>query len=153
MALLSGDINQRAYIWQPLVDLGLLTLKTWRMLMKAWILPSTHTECKPLSGVCLLPAGVLLFDRSQGFWLSHTIPHFPSFPEKGYLYPSSGKVNGQTALCVSYQYEQFLHIGEWPLMRQQGLTLSISVNILDVNSLNSLFAKTLKAFAQLSDLM
>ncbi|XP_026179268.1 deoxyribonuclease-2-beta [Mastacembelus armatus] len=54
--------------------------------------------------------GVLLFDRSQGFWLSHSIPHFPSFPERGYFYPSSGKVNGQTALCVSYQYEQFFLI-------------------------------------------
>ncbi|XP_051231941.1 deoxyribonuclease-2-beta isoform X2 [Dicentrarchus labrax] len=56
--------------------------------------------------------GLLLFDRSQGFWLSHTIPHFPSFPERGYLYPSSGKVNGQTALCVTYQYEQFLRIAK-----------------------------------------
>ncbi|XP_042271932.1 deoxyribonuclease-2-beta-like isoform X1 [Thunnus maccoyii] len=56
--------------------------------------------------------GVLLFDRSQGFWLSHSIPHFPSFPEKGYRYPSSGKVNGQTALCVTYQYDQFLHIAK-----------------------------------------
>ncbi|KAM9384476.1 deoxyribonuclease-2-beta isoform 1-T1 [Pholidichthys leucotaenia] len=54
--------------------------------------------------------GVLLFDRSQGFWLLHSVPHFPSFPERGYLYPSSGKVNGQTALCVTYQYDQFLHI-------------------------------------------
>ncbi|XP_076007521.1 deoxyribonuclease-2-beta-like [Genypterus blacodes] len=51
--------------------------------------------------------GVLLFDHSQGLWLSHSVPHFPSFPERGYLYPSSGKVNGQTALCVTYQYEQF----------------------------------------------
>ncbi|KAM6938360.1 deoxyribonuclease-2-beta-like isoform 1-T1 [Lycodopsis pacificus] len=56
--------------------------------------------------------GVLLFDRSQGFWLSHSIPHFPSFPERGYLYPSSGKVNGQTALCVTYHYDQFLRIAK-----------------------------------------
>nr|XP_046248624.1 deoxyribonuclease-2-beta [Scatophagus argus] len=56
--------------------------------------------------------GVLLFDRSQGFWLLHSVPHFPSFPERGYLYPSSGKVNGQTALCVTYQYEQFLLIAK-----------------------------------------
>lgn len=56
--------------------------------------------------------GTLLFDRSQGFWLSHSIPHFPSFPERGYLYPSSGKVNGQTALCVTYQYKQFLQIAK-----------------------------------------
>ncbi|KAM4629494.1 deoxyribonuclease-2-beta [Polymixia lowei] len=57
--------------------------------------------------------GVLLFDHFQGFWLSHTIPHFPSFPERGYVYPSSGKVNGQTALCVTYKYGQF------PLIAQQ----------------------------------
>ncbi|XP_029356783.1 deoxyribonuclease-2-beta isoform X3 [Echeneis naucrates] len=56
--------------------------------------------------------GVLLFDQSQGFWLSHTIPHFPSFPERGYLYPSSGKVNGQTALCVTYRYKRFLQIAK-----------------------------------------
>ncbi|XP_030288379.1 deoxyribonuclease-2-beta-like [Sparus aurata] len=56
--------------------------------------------------------GVLLFDRSQGFWLSHSIPRFPSFPERGYLYPSSGKVNGQTALCVTYHYDQFLSIAK-----------------------------------------
>lgn len=56
--------------------------------------------------------GVLLFDQSQGFWLSHSIPHFPSFPEKGYFYPSSGKVNGQTALCVTYQYEHFIRIAK-----------------------------------------
>ncbi|XP_034556629.1 deoxyribonuclease-2-beta-like [Notolabrus celidotus] len=56
--------------------------------------------------------GALLFDRTQGFWLMHSIPHFPSFPEKGYIYPSSGKVYGQTALCVTYQYEQFLHIAQ-----------------------------------------
>ncbi|XP_071777971.2 deoxyribonuclease-2-beta [Centroberyx gerrardi] len=57
--------------------------------------------------------GALLFDRSQGFWLSHSIPHFPSFPERGYLYPSSGRVNGQTALCVTYKY------GQLPLIAQQ----------------------------------
>uniref|UniRef100_A0A8C6W155 deoxyribonuclease II n=1 Tax=Nothobranchius furzeri TaxID=105023 RepID=A0A8C6W155_NOTFU len=53
---------------------------------------------------------VVLFDHSRGFWLSHSIPRFPSFPEKGYLYPSSGKVYGQTALCVTYQYAQLLRI-------------------------------------------
>ncbi|XP_020504286.1 deoxyribonuclease-2-beta [Labrus bergylta] len=56
--------------------------------------------------------GAMLFDNSQGFWLSHSVPHFPSFPEKGYVYPSSGKVYGQTALCVTYQYKQFLQIAQ-----------------------------------------
>ncbi|CAG03464.1 unnamed protein product [Tetraodon nigroviridis] len=56
--------------------------------------------------------GVLLSDHSQGFWLSHSVPHFPLFPERGYGYPSSGKVNGQTALCVTYSYGQFQHIAK-----------------------------------------
>ncbi|XP_004067916.1 deoxyribonuclease-2-beta isoform X1 [Oryzias latipes] len=56
--------------------------------------------------------GVLLFDHAKGFWLSHSIPHFPSFPERGYLYPSSGKLNGQTLLCMTYQYAQFLKIAQ-----------------------------------------
>ncbi|XP_030228123.1 deoxyribonuclease-2-beta [Gadus morhua] len=51
--------------------------------------------------------GVLLFDHAQGFWLSHSVPHFPYFPERGYQYPSSGKLNGQTALCMTYKYRQF----------------------------------------------
>lgn len=138
------------------VDFGLLTTQTWLWwkCLKACILVHTHMSVaeNASSVVCVFPAGVLLFDRSQGFWLSHSVPHFPSFPERGYLYPSSGKVNGQTALCVTYRYEQFPRIGEWPLMRQQGLTKSISVNILDVNLQNSLLAKTMTVFALLSGL-
>lgn len=51
--------------------------------------------------------GCLLFDKSQGFWLIHSIPGFPPFPENGYSYPSSGKKNGQTVICVTYKYEQY----------------------------------------------
>lgn len=91
-----------------------------------------YTVCVALQlFVCL--TGVLLFDHSQGFWLSHSIPHFPSFPEKGFVYPSSGKVNGQTALCVTYQYEQFFRIGEWTIMKQQGLTYSSCLHIPNVS--------------------
>ncbi|XP_008327064.1 deoxyribonuclease-2-beta [Cynoglossus semilaevis] len=56
--------------------------------------------------------GALLLDHSQGFWLSHTVPRFPSFPERGYIYPPSGRVNGQTALCVTFRYKQFLTLVE-----------------------------------------
>uniref|UniRef100_A0A8C6TZG0 deoxyribonuclease II n=1 Tax=Neogobius melanostomus TaxID=47308 RepID=A0A8C6TZG0_9GOBI len=72
-----------------------------------------YNDAPPISNFslkCGHTKGMMLFDRSQGFWLSHTIPHFPSFPEKGYIYPDSGKANGQTALCVTYRYEQFIHI-------------------------------------------
>uniref|UniRef100_A0A3P8S4T3 deoxyribonuclease II n=1 Tax=Amphiprion percula TaxID=161767 RepID=A0A3P8S4T3_AMPPE len=73
--------------------------------------------------VCLVrPAGVLLFDHSQGFWLSHSIPHFPSFPERGYIYPSSGKVNGQTGLCVTYDYDQ----NQTPLAKDKSISLLFS---------------------------
>ncbi|XP_069497698.1 deoxyribonuclease-2-beta isoform X3 [Ambystoma mexicanum] len=56
--------------------------------------------------------GCLLFDKSQGFWLIHSIPRFPPFAEKGYGYPSSGKRNGQTAICVTYKNNQFPEIEE-----------------------------------------
>ncbi|XP_066548305.1 deoxyribonuclease-2-beta isoform X4 [Amia ocellicauda] len=56
--------------------------------------------------------GVLHFDQFQGFWLSHTVPHFPPFPEKGYGWPSTAMRNGQTAFCVTYKYGQFAQIAE-----------------------------------------
>ncbi|MBN3323876.1 DNS2B protein, partial [Atractosteus spatula] len=56
--------------------------------------------------------GVLHFDQTQGFWLSHSVPHFPPFPERGYSWPSSGKLNGQTALCITYKSTQFPQIAE-----------------------------------------
>lgn len=92
---------------------------------EGWSLDINHLKIN-----CMLPAGVLLFDRSQGFWLSHSIPHFPSFPERGYVYPSSGKVNGQTALCVTHNYDQLLLVGEWPAVRQQALMCSTAPAII-----------------------
>ncbi|OCT82521.1 deoxyribonuclease-2-beta [Xenopus laevis] len=54
--------------------------------------------------------GVLFFDTSQGFWLIHSVPHFPPSPEDGYGYPSTGKRFGQTAICVTYPYSEFKEI-------------------------------------------
>ncbi|XP_048108532.1 LOW QUALITY PROTEIN: deoxyribonuclease-2-beta-like [Alosa alosa] len=56
--------------------------------------------------------GVVMFDKSQGFWLSHTIPHFPPFPERGFDYPSTGMFYGQVLFCVTYSYDQFHAISE-----------------------------------------
>ncbi|KAK1165398.1 deoxyribonuclease-2-beta [Acipenser oxyrinchus oxyrinchus] len=56
--------------------------------------------------------GALHFNKDQGFWLSHSIPRFPPFPERGYGWPPTGKQNGQTALCVTYKYSQFTEIAE-----------------------------------------
>ncbi|KAG9482947.1 hypothetical protein GDO78_009090 [Eleutherodactylus coqui] len=54
--------------------------------------------------------GVLLFDSYQGFWLVHTVPHFPPFPGDGFGYPNTGRLYGQVALCVTYKYNQFKQI-------------------------------------------
>nr|XP_056723495.1 deoxyribonuclease-2-beta [Euleptes europaea] len=54
--------------------------------------------------------GFLLLDKSQGFWVIHSIPEFPPFPQTGYQYPSTGQRNGQTAICLTFHYDQFTKI-------------------------------------------
>nr|XP_060629815.1 deoxyribonuclease-2-beta isoform X2 [Anolis sagrei ordinatus] len=61
--------------------------------------------------------GFLLLDQSQGFWVIHSIPEFPPFPEDGYGYPPSGKYNGQTVFCLSFQHNQFAEIELFNLQR------------------------------------
>ncbi|KAB5559254.1 hypothetical protein PHYPO_G00026890 [Pangasianodon hypophthalmus] len=56
--------------------------------------------------------GALLFDQFQGFWLIHSIPHFPPFPEMGFGYPSTGKLYGQSVQCTTYSYKQFQKISQ-----------------------------------------
>lgn len=50
-------------------------------------------------------------DKSQGFWVIHSVPLFPPFPEDGYGYPASGQSYGQTAICITFKYDQFTEIG------------------------------------------
>ena len=47
--------------------------------------------------------GVIGFDQKEGFWLVHSVPKFPPSPEGGggYGYPSTGRMYGQSFLCVS----------------------------------------------------
>ncbi|KAF7703500.1 deoxyribonuclease-2-beta [Silurus meridionalis] len=56
--------------------------------------------------------GALLFDQFQGFWITHSIPHFPPFPEMGFGYPSTGKLFGQSVQCTTYSYKQFQRISQ-----------------------------------------
>lgn len=51
--------------------------------------------------------GLLLWDRVQGFWLIHSIPRFPPIPEEGYAYPSTGRRNGQSGICITFKYRQY----------------------------------------------
>ncbi|KAJ7332553.1 hypothetical protein JRQ81_014733 [Phrynocephalus forsythii] len=54
--------------------------------------------------------GFLFLDQDKGFWVIHSIPEFPPFPEDGYSYPHSGKYNGQTVICLTFRYDQFAEI-------------------------------------------
>ncbi|XP_028282424.1 deoxyribonuclease-2-alpha [Parambassis ranga] len=57
--------------------------------------------------------GVLLLDKNQGFWLVHSTPLFPATQKTGqYYYPSSGVINGQNFICVTYPLDAFQTIGE-----------------------------------------
>ncbi|XP_006874367.1 PREDICTED: deoxyribonuclease-2-alpha [Chrysochloris asiatica] len=56
--------------------------------------------------------GVLLLDQEGGFWLIHSVPHFPPpASSAAYSWPSSAETYGQTLLCVSFPLNQFLKIG------------------------------------------
>lgn len=57
--------------------------------------------------------GVVIFGQKQGLWLVHSTPHFPPPKKAGrFAYPSTGVVNGQNFLCVTYPMDLFQTIGE-----------------------------------------
>ncbi|CAL8287851.1 unnamed protein product [Merluccius merluccius] len=63
--------------------------------------------------------GVILLDKTQGFWLVHSTPNFPPWRAAGqYSYPSTGEKKGQSFLCVTYPLERFQTIGEQLLINQ-----------------------------------
>lgn len=57
----------------------------------------------PVSMIYGHSKGVLAFDdkTQTGFWLVHSVPRFPQPIAQGYGYPNSGRVFGQTMLCVT----------------------------------------------------
>lgn len=57
--------------------------------------------------------GVLFFDDFEGVWLIHSIPFFPFIQGKNYVYPDSGKKNGQTLLCVTFKTADLNDIGNF----------------------------------------
>lgn len=46
--------------------------------------------------------GVMASDDTSGFWLVHSVPHFPPDLSKGaYDYPKTGHTYGQSFLCIT----------------------------------------------------
>ncbi|XP_014224331.1 plancitoxin-1-like [Trichogramma pretiosum] len=90
--------------------------------------------------------GAVITDGKEGFWLIHSVPNFPprpntgedvsrsktdkvesgvrvdrtdkDYPSGGYSYPSSGRANGQSFLCVSTSEESFNSIGKQLMYNQ-----------------------------------
>lgn len=57
--------------------------------------------------------GVVVGDASSGFWLIHSVPHYP--PEaniRAYSYPKTGVVYGQSFLCISVLHDGLEKIGQ-----------------------------------------
>ncbi|KAF1378011.1 hypothetical protein PFLUV_G00206790 [Perca fluviatilis] len=57
--------------------------------------------------------GLVMMDKDQtGVWLLHSTPKFPFERDNSNFYPASGAKNAQTFICVTFNYDQFQHIGQ-----------------------------------------
>ncbi|CAF0975520.1 unnamed protein product [Adineta steineri] len=72
----------------------------------------------PISLVFGHSKGVVAFDDSTqtGFWLVHSVPRFPPPIVQGYGYPDSGRVFGQTMLCMTLNTSTSLPINSIDLL-------------------------------------
>lgn len=62
--------------------------------------------------------GVVLFDKTAGFWLLHSVPKFMKGLKSGqYVFPENAKNNGQMFVCFTFRTEQVEKIAE--LLRTQ----------------------------------
>ncbi|KAJ8976824.1 hypothetical protein NQ317_011820 [Molorchus minor] len=55
--------------------------------------------------------GVVMIDKSNtGFWLVHSVPHFPQIG-RAYIYPKTGAKYGQSFLCISMNFINLNKVG------------------------------------------
>ncbi|XP_018579451.1 plancitoxin-1 isoform X2 [Anoplophora glabripennis] len=54
--------------------------------------------------------GVVMVNYTGGFWLVHSVPHFPMLG-KTYIFPRTGAVFGQSFLCLSLSLENLNKVG------------------------------------------
>ena len=45
--------------------------------------------------------GAIAFDNESGFWMVHSVPHYPPAATDGYGYPHTGHKYGQMYLCIT----------------------------------------------------
>lgn len=58
--------------------------------------------------------GLVVTDGSKAFWMIHSVPHFPLSFENGaeYNYPNTGRMYGQSFLCISLNEDQMEKVGQ-----------------------------------------
>lgn len=67
--------------------------------------------------------GALFYGQSRGFWMIHSIPHFP--PVKSYDYPHKAMVYGQNILCISLDAVNLNYAGEQMQYNQPNIYKSL----------------------------
>ncbi|KAL2726798.1 plancitoxin-1 [Vespula squamosa] len=85
-----------------------------------WILYNDDPPNNTVVGKYGHAKGIVAADHNQGFWMIHSVPKFPPIPNKGinplscnskYSYPTSGRVRGQSFLCISFEANQLDIVG------------------------------------------
>lgn len=70
--------------------------------------------------------GVVMADRTGGFWLIHSVPHYPSVVSQ-YTYPTTGHKNGQAYMCISLPPDQMEIVGKKTVDRNIKLLRAICI--------------------------
>ncbi|KAL7303502.1 hypothetical protein TKK_0003669 [Trichogramma kaykai] len=109
-----------------------------------WILYNDQPPNQPARLINGHAKGAIITNGKEGFWLIHSVPNFPpqpntgedvlkskndkvesgaqagskDYPTGGYSYPSSGRTNGQSFLCVSTNEDSFNSIGKQLIYNQ-----------------------------------
>lgn len=50
-------------------------------------------------------------DTNEGFWLIHSVPHFP-YSLEHYMYPKTGVHFGQSFMCISLNLKDLNSVGK-----------------------------------------
>ena len=82
--------------------------------------------------------GLFAINSDGGFWLSHSVPNFASLG-KSYAYPESGERNGQTAICISLDFNDRTTLQSiaqnFLIMRPNIYDIKIEDNLIDKSEL------------------
>ncbi|XP_044189112.1 plancitoxin-1-like [Thunnus albacares] len=64
------------------------------------------------TGVAMVQKNDTTGTTGTGVWLLHSTPKFPYKRDKNNFWPKSGARNAQIFICVTFNYDQFGHIGK-----------------------------------------